>query len=81
MNAVRAFACRTTNGVCRTLRFGRPDRAADIVLLYESRPHAFATFKKEAFLYYLDTAHLRRMTREALRRGVLSGNMGRRKYV
>ena len=51
------------------------------VLLFESRPYAFAAFKKEAFLYYLDTAHLRRMTREALHRRVLSGNMGRRNYV
>ncbi len=51
------------------------------VLLRESRPHAFAAFKKEAFLYYLDTVHLRRITREALHRRVLSGNMGRRNYV
>lgn len=33
--------------------------AAEGTLLYERREYAFAHFKKQAFLYYLDTAYLR----------------------
>jgi predicted nucleotidyltransferase len=51
------------------------------VLITESRPNSFAQFKKQAFLYYLDTEYLRRLTRTALHRRVLSGNMGRRNYA
>ncbi len=51
------------------------------ILITEQQRHRYAQFKKQAFLYYLDTEYLRRLTRPALRRRVLSGNMGRRNYV
>ncbi|MCA1755185.1 MAG: nucleotidyltransferase domain-containing protein [Spirochaeta sp.] len=51
------------------------------VLITEDRRHRYAQFKKQAFLYYLDTEYLRKLTRSALHRRVLSGNMGRRNYV
>lgn len=49
--------------------------------IFESRRYAFADFKKEAFLWYIDTAPLRRMMKQALYRRIRSGNMGRRNYV
>ncbi len=51
------------------------------ILITEQQRHRYTQFKKQAFLYYLDTEYLRRLTRPALRRRVLSGNMGRRNYV
>lgn len=51
------------------------------VPIFESRRYAFADFKKEAFLWYIDTAPLRRMMKQALYRRIRSGNMGRRNYV
>jgi len=51
------------------------------VPILESRRYAFADFKKEAFLWYIDTAPMRRMMKEALYRRIRSGNMGRRNYV
>ena len=51
------------------------------VPILESRRYAFADFKKEAFLWYMDTAPLRRMMKQALYRRIRSGNMGRRNYV
>jgi predicted nucleotidyltransferase len=49
--------------------------------ILESRRFAFADFKKEAFLWYMDTAPLRQMMKQALYRRIRSGNMGRRNYV
>ncbi|MFW6292791.1 MAG: type VII toxin-antitoxin system MntA family adenylyltransferase antitoxin [Spirochaetota bacterium] len=51
------------------------------VPILESRRYAFADFKKEAFLWYIDTAPLRRMMKQALYERIRSGNMGRRNYV
>ena len=51
------------------------------VPILESRRYAFADFKKDAFLWYMDTAPLRRMMKQALYRRIRSGNMGRRNYV
>ena len=55
--------------------------AAEGVLLYEQRRYAFAYFKKQAFLYYLDTAYLRSLNRKALHRRLRDGAMGKRNYV
>ena len=51
------------------------------VPILESRRYAFADFKKDAFLWYMDTAPLRRMMKQALYQRIRSGNMGRRTYV
>jgi hypothetical protein len=46
------------------------------VPILESRRYAFADFKKEAFLWYIDTAPLRRMMKQALYRRIRSGKWG-----
>lgn len=55
--------------------------ADEAVPILGSRRFAFADFKKEAFLWYMDTAPLRRMMKQALYRRIRSGNFGRRNYV
>lgn len=55
--------------------------ARDGIPIVERHRHQYADFKKQAFLYYLDTEYLRHQTRTALYRRVLGGNMGRRDYV
>ena len=55
--------------------------AREGVLVMERCRYQYADFKKHAFLHYLDTDYLRQLTRTALHRRVLSGNMGRRNYV
>ncbi len=55
--------------------------ASEGVLITEHRRHRYADFKKQAYLYYLDTQHLRELMRSTLRHRVLKGNMGRRNYL
>ena len=45
------------------------------VPIFESRRYAFADFKKEAFLWYIDTAPLRRMMKQALYLRIRSGEV------
>ena len=93
MAALAALAGRLESALGRPVDIillrGLPERdpgmtfrvADEGILITERRQHCYAHYKKQAFLYYLDTEYLRRLTRSALHHRVLSGNMGRRDYV
>ena len=88
-DAAGAIEAATGRSVDIVLTRGLPERdpelaykiAAEGVLLYEQRRYAFAYFKKQAFLYYLDTAYLRSLNQKALHRRIRDGAMGKRNYV
>lgn len=88
-DAAGAIEAATGRAVDIVLTRGLPQRdpelaykiAAEGVLLYERRRYRYAYFKKQAFLYYLDTAYLRSLNRQALHQRVRNGAMGKRNYV
>lgn len=51
------------------------------VCVFQAHHRAFAGFKKQAFLWYLDTEYIRRLGEEALRRRAAAGKLGYRNYV
>lgn len=88
-DAAGAIEAATGRSVDIVLTRGLADRdpelayeiAAEGILLYERRGYAFAHFKKQAFLYYLDTAYLRSLNKKALHQRIRDGAMGKRNYV
>ena len=88
-NLMGILEARTERAVDVVLVRGLPERdpelafaiARDGVPIAEYCSGSWALFKKQAFLYYMDTEHLRSRIRAALRARVLSGNMGRRNFV
>ena len=88
-NVMGIIEDRTGRPVDVVLVRGLPERdpelafaiARDGVPIAEYCSGSWALFKKQAFLYYMDTEPLRTRMRAALHARVLSGNMGRRNFV
>ena len=88
-NVMGTIEARSGRAVDVVLVRGLPERdpelafaiARDGVPIAEYCSGSWALFKKQAFLYYMDTERLRTRMRAALHARVLSGNMGRRNFV